>query len=100
MEVRRRLIGNNSRLRDVLELAAERADWGKPLPPGRGRGVSLVNNIGSYTVQIAEASVENGKLKVHRVVCAVDCGAVVNPAGVVQQRSEERRGGEESRRLW
>jgi CO/xanthine dehydrogenase Mo-binding subunit len=85
MEVRRRLIVNHSRLRDVLELAADRADWGKPLPPGRGRGVSLVNNIGSYTAQIAEASVENGKLKVHRVVCAVDCGAVVNPAGVVQQ---------------
>jgi isoquinoline 1-oxidoreductase beta subunit len=85
MEVRRRLIGNNSRLRDVLELAANRADWGKPLQPGRGRGVSLVNNIGSNTVQIAEASVENGKLKVHRVVCVVDCGAVVNPAGVVQQ---------------
>ena len=85
MEVRRRLMVNHSRLRDVLELAADRADWGKPLPPGRGRGVSLVNNVGSYTAQIAEASVENGKVKVHRVVCAVDCGAVVNPAGVVQQ---------------
>jgi hypothetical protein len=45
----------------------------------------VVNNIGSNTVQIAEVSVEKGKVKVHRVVCAVDCGAVVNPAGVAQQ---------------
>jgi isoquinoline 1-oxidoreductase beta subunit len=85
IELRRRMASKSPRLLDVLELAAEKADWGKPLPPGRGRGVSLVNNVGSYTAQIAEASVENGKVKVHRVVCAVDCGAVVNPAGVVQQ---------------
>ena len=44
-----------------------------------GRGIALVNNIGSFTAQVAEAPVENGKLRVHRVVCAVDCGHVVNP---------------------
>ena len=69
----------------VLELVAEKAGWGKPLPKGRGRGIALVNNIGSFTAQVAEVSVENGKLRVHRVVCAVDCGQVVNPAGVEQQ---------------
>ena len=69
----------------MLELVAEKAGWGKPLPKGRGRGIALVNNIGSFTAQVAEASVENGKLRVHRVVCAVDCGQVVNPAGVEQQ---------------
>jgi isoquinoline 1-oxidoreductase beta subunit len=45
----------------------------------------LANNIGSFTAQLAEVSVTNGKLKVHRVVCAVDCGQVVNPAGIAQQ---------------
>jgi isoquinoline 1-oxidoreductase beta subunit len=85
VEVRRRFLAKSPRLLAALELAAEKAGWGKPLPPGRGRGVSVVNNIGSNTVQIAEVSVEKGKVKVHRVVCAVDCGAVVNPAGVAQQ---------------
>ena len=66
-------------------MAAERAEWGKPLPAGHARGVSVVNNIGSNTAQIAEVSIEKGKVKVHRVVCAVDCGVVVNPAGVAQQ---------------
>ena len=85
VEVRRRFLDKNPRLLAALELAAQKADWGKPLPAGHGRGVSVVNNIGSNTVQIAEVSVEKGKVKVHRVVCAVDCGAVVNPAGVAQQ---------------
>jgi isoquinoline 1-oxidoreductase beta subunit len=85
VEVRRRFLGKNQRLLAALELAAEKAGWGPPLAAGHGRGVSVVNNIGSNTVQIAEVSVEKGKVKVHRVVCAVDCGAVVNPAGVAQQ---------------
>jgi isoquinoline 1-oxidoreductase beta subunit len=85
MEFRRRLV-KEQRLRVALDVAAEKEDWGKPLPPGVGRGVSIVDNYsGTSTVQIAEASVEGGKVKVHRVVCVVDCGAVVNPAGVVQQ---------------
>ena len=49
------------------------------------RGIAVVNNIGSYNAQVAEVSVDKGKLSVHRVVCAVDCGHVVNPAGVAQQ---------------
>jgi len=85
VELRRKLLTKNPRLLAALELAAGKAGWGKPLPAGWGRGVSVANNIGSNTVQIAEVSVEKGKVKVHRVVCAVDCGAVVNPAGVAQQ---------------
>ena len=85
VEVRRRFLQNSPRLLATLELAAQKADWGKPLPKGHGLGVALSNNVGSNTVQIAEVSVEKGKVKVHRVVCAVDCGAVVNPAGVAQQ---------------
>lgn len=85
VELRRRLLAGAPRLRAALDLAAEKAGWGKPLPSGRGRGVSVVNNIGSFTVQIAEVSVDHGKVRVHRVVCAVDCGHVVNPSGVEQQ---------------
>src|SRR3984957_2419255 len=84
-EFRRHLLAKSPRLLAVLELAAEKAGWGKPLPAGHGRGIGIVNNIGSYNAQVAEVSVEQGKLKVHRVVCAVDCGHVVNPAGVVAQ---------------
>ena len=84
-EFRRRLLAKSPRLLGVLELAAQKAGWGKPLPAGHGRGIAVVNNIGSYNAQVAEVSVEQGKLRVHRVVCAVDCGQVVNPAGVEQQ---------------
>jgi isoquinoline 1-oxidoreductase beta subunit len=85
VELRRRFISKNPRLLAVLEMAAEKAGWGKPLPKGHGRGVAFSDNVGSFTAQIAEVSVQQGKLKVHRVVCAVDCGQVVNPAGVEQQ---------------
>ncbi len=85
LELRRRLLNNSPRLKAAMELAAEKFGWGKALAAGHGRGISVANNIGSNTVQIAEASVEKGKVKVHRVVCAVDCGHVVNPAGVEQQ---------------
>ena len=85
VEFRRRLLSKSPRLLAALDLAAGKAGWGQPLPAGHGRGVSVSNNIGSNTVQVAEVSVERGKVKVHRVVCAVDCGHVVNPWGVEQQ---------------
>ncbi|MEO8593620.1 MAG: xanthine dehydrogenase family protein molybdopterin-binding subunit [Candidatus Solibacter sp.] len=85
VEVRRRLLGKSPRMLAVLELVAEKSGWGKAAPAGRARGVSLVNNIGSYTAQVAEVSLPKGKLKIHRVVCAVDCGRVVNPAIIEQQ---------------
>lgn len=85
VEFRRKLLSKAPRMLGVLELAAEKAGWGKPLAAGRHRGVAVVDNLGSFNAQVAEISIEKGKLRVHRVVCAVDCGQVVNPAIVVQQ---------------
>jgi isoquinoline 1-oxidoreductase beta subunit len=85
LEMRKRLLAKNPRALGVLELAAEKAGWGKPLPKGHARGIAVVNNVGSFTAQIAEVSVNNGKLRVHKVTCAVDCGHAVNPAGIEQQ---------------
>jgi len=85
VEVRRRLLAKSPRMLGVLELVAEKSGWSKPPAAGRARGVSLVNNIGTFTAQVAEVSVAGGKLKIHKVVCAVDCGRVVNPAILEQQ---------------
>ena len=85
VEFRRELLANQPRLLGVLNLAAEKAGWGKPLPAGRALGVAAVNCFGSFNAQIAEVSITQGKVRVHRVVSAVDCGQVVNPAGVQQQ---------------
>jgi isoquinoline 1-oxidoreductase beta subunit len=85
VEFRRRLLADDKRLLGVLNLAAEKSGWGKPLPAGRFRGVAAINNIGSYNAQVAEISINQGKLRVHRVVCAVDCGHMVNPAIIRQQ---------------
>jgi isoquinoline 1-oxidoreductase subunit beta len=85
LEVRRRLLAKTPRMKAVVELAAEKAAWGKPLPAGHGRGVAVVNNIGSFNAQVAEVSIDKGKLKVHHIVCAVDCGHVINPAIVEAQ---------------
>jgi isoquinoline 1-oxidoreductase beta subunit len=84
VEVRRRMLAKSPRLLAVLNTAADKANWGKA-PKGRFQGVAVVNNIGSFTAQVAEVSVTGGKLKVHRIVCAVDCGHVVNPAIIRQQ---------------
>lgn len=88
LELRRKLLTGPgaARLLGVLNLAAEKADWGKPLPAGRFRGIAAVNCFGSFNAQVAEVSVTAGKLRVHRVVSAVDCGMVVNPSGIVQQQ--------------
>jgi len=60
--------------------------WGRPLPSRRGRGVSVQSAFGSYLAQVAEVEVTaNGSLKVHRIVCAVDCGMVVNPDTIEAQ---------------
>jgi len=74
------------RLRGVLQLAAEKAAWDKPLPKGRGRGIACHFSFNSYVAQVAEVSLdEDGNVRVHRVVAAVDCGTVVNPDGVRAQ---------------
>jgi isoquinoline 1-oxidoreductase subunit beta len=85
VEFRTRLLADSPRLLNVLNLAADRAGWGSALPEGRYRGVAAVNCFGSYNAQVAEISIDDGRLRVHRVVCAIDCGQVVNPSGVVQQ---------------
>jgi len=76
----RRALVKDARLKAVLDLAVQKAGWGKPLPEGHGRGVAVQFAFGSYMAQIAEVSVgEGGKLRVEKVVCALDCGQVVNP---------------------
>ena len=85
LALRRHLLKDSPRLLAALDLAAAKSNWGKPLAPGKGRGIAISNNISSFTAQIAEVTVTKGKLKVDRVVCAVDCGIVVNPRGVEQQ---------------
>jgi isoquinoline 1-oxidoreductase beta subunit len=83
---RRALLDQSPRAKAVLELAAEKAGWGQPLPERTGRGVSLQFVFGSYMAHIAEVEVaKNGAVRVRRVVCAVDCGTVVNPDTVQAQ---------------
>jgi isoquinoline 1-oxidoreductase beta subunit len=76
---RRALLKNHPRHRGVLDLAAQKAGWGKPLPKGRWRGVAVHESFNSYVAEVAEISIADGKPKVERVVCAVDCGVAVNP---------------------
>lgn len=76
----------NDPLRPVLELAAARSQWGEDLPPGRGRGIACVfYGPGTSVAQVAEVRVENDRVRVDRIVCAVDCGLVVNPLGLAGQ---------------
>jgi CO/xanthine dehydrogenase Mo-binding subunit len=83
---RRALLDQNPRAKAVLELAAEKAGWGGALPQGVGRGVSLQFAFGTYMAQVAEVKVAgDGTVHVQRVVCAVDCGVVVNPDTVRAQ---------------
>ncbi len=64
----------------MLELAASKAGWGSPLPPGRARGIALQESFGSFVAQVAEVKAgADGLPRVERVVCAVDCGVAVNP---------------------
>jgi isoquinoline 1-oxidoreductase beta subunit len=84
-EMRRALLDKHPRNRGVLELAAEKAGWGKPLAAGRGRGIALHESFESFVAQVAEVSVSKGALRVHRVVCAIDCGQVVNPDTIKAQ---------------
>jgi isoquinoline 1-oxidoreductase beta subunit len=79
-ELRRTLLASQPRMLAVLNLVAEKGGWGKPLAPGRGRGIATHFSFDTYVAQVVEASVEkDGTVRVHRVVCAVDCGRTVNP---------------------
>ena len=82
---RRRLLAGQPRHLGVLDLATQKAGWGSPLPAGRARGVAVHESFGSYVAQVAEVSLVNGRIRVHRVVCAIDCGIAVNPATIEAQ---------------
>jgi isoquinoline 1-oxidoreductase beta subunit len=85
-EFRRTLLAKHPRHLGVLELAAKKAGWEKPLPQGRARGIAVHESFGSFIAQVAEISVSpQGKVRVHKVVCAVDCGRFVNPATIEAQ---------------
>jgi isoquinoline 1-oxidoreductase subunit beta len=79
VEFRRGLLSHLPRYRAVLDLAAAKGGWGTPLPAGRARGVAFHESFGSRVAEVAEVSIEEGKVRVHRVVCAADCGTVVHP---------------------
>jgi isoquinoline 1-oxidoreductase subunit beta len=85
LEYRRKLLKDHPRHLGVLNLAAEKARWGQPPPDGRFRGLAVHESFESYVAEVAEVSVTDGRVRVHRVVCAVDCGVCVNPAGVEAQ---------------
>jgi isoquinoline 1-oxidoreductase subunit beta len=84
-EFRRGLLAGNPRGLRVLEAAAEMAGWGTPPPAGRARGIGIVEDKGTVVSEVAEVSVEAGKVRVHRVWCAADCGQVIHP-GIVEQQ--------------
>lgn len=76
---------HTARMRGVLQLAADKADWDKPLPAGHYRGIACFGCFASYMAEVVEITMENDQPRVHRVVAAVDCGQVVNPAILEQQ---------------
>ncbi|MEO6057441.1 MAG: xanthine dehydrogenase family protein molybdopterin-binding subunit, partial [Gemmatimonadales bacterium] len=82
VEYRRRLLHAHPRHAGVLDLAVKKAGWGKALPSGRARGVAVHESFGSFVAQVAEVSMQAGRIRVHRVVCAIDCGIAVNPEGI------------------
>ncbi len=85
-EYRRDLLGKAPRHLGALNLAASKAGWGTAPPAGRARGIAVYKSFESYVAEVAEVSVaSDGAVKVHRVVCAVDCGPVVNPSIVEAQ---------------
>jgi isoquinoline 1-oxidoreductase beta subunit len=86
LQFRLALLGKHPRHRAVLQAAADKAGWGKPLPAGVKRGIAVAESFGSYVAEVAEVSVgADGTPKVHRVVAAVDCGQTVNPQTIARQ---------------
>ncbi len=86
LEYRRALLAKAPHHLAVVNLAAEKAGWGAPLAPGRGRGIAMVESFGSIVAHVAEVEVtKDGQPKVHRITSAIDCGMAVNPDGVKAQ---------------
>ena len=86
-QFRRDLLQKHPRHLGVLDLAAQKAGWGNPLPKGRGRGIAVHASFESYSAQVAEVSVTDGNVRLHRLVCAIDCGRYVNP-GIIAAQTE------------
>jgi isoquinoline 1-oxidoreductase subunit beta len=86
-EFRRKLLANEPRMKAVLELAAEKAGWSAaPLPKGKGRGIAVAEAFKTFVAQVVEVTIEeSGRVKVDRVVCAVDCGVAINPDVITAQ---------------
>ncbi len=85
LEYRRALLKDHPRHLAALNLAAEKADWNKPLAKGVFRGIAVHESFGSFVAQVAEVSVDKGELKVHRIISAIDCGLAVNPDSLKAQ---------------
>jgi isoquinoline 1-oxidoreductase beta subunit len=85
LELRRRLLANAPRYLGAMELAVSKSNWGKPMPAGQGRGIAVHSMTGTYVAQIAEVTVANNSIRVNKVVCAVDCGVVINPDTLAAQ---------------
>jgi isoquinoline 1-oxidoreductase subunit beta len=84
-QYRRHLLRNSPKDLAVLDAAAKKAAWDTPLPPGRFRGIAVNYACSSYVAQVIEVSVTDGKVRVHRVISAIDCGHVVNPLSIEMQ---------------
>jgi CO/xanthine dehydrogenase Mo-binding subunit len=87
VEYRLKNLTKNPKLANTLKVAAEKAGWKKPLPKGHFHGVAAHSSFNSHVTQIAEVSVTNNQLKIHKIVCVVDCGLAINP-GIVQAQME------------
>ena len=86
LEFRLRLLSNQPQYQQVLQKAAKKAGWGKSLPKGHYHGLATYKCFGTYVAQVAEISIEtNGRIRVHKVTAAIDCGMVVNPDIVAAQ---------------
>jgi isoquinoline 1-oxidoreductase subunit beta len=84
-QFRRDLLTKHPRHRAVLDLVAEKSGWGKPLPAGHARGIAVMEAFGTIVGEVAEVSVTNGAVRIHKAWCAVDCGWVINPDTVKAQ---------------
>jgi isoquinoline 1-oxidoreductase subunit beta len=84
-QFRRDMLGKAPRHRAVLDLVAEKSGWGKPLPAGHARGIAMMEAFGSIIGQVAEVSVSNGNVRIHKLWCAVDTGWVINPDTIKAQ---------------
>jgi len=85
LEARLELMTKHPRHAGVLRLAADKSGWGTALPEGRARGIAVAESFGSFVAEVAEVSIDRGRVRVHRITCAVDCGMTVNPDSIRAQ---------------